>query len=94
MCEGPVHPSLLLGAHEHIRPVVSTNIVLLQISDLTSGSYVIFPPSSTIILILGRNKTDTVAPLRAEHSTISYSPHIDQPWVSILIDIYCKMKLL
>lgn len=53
-----------------------------------------FPFSHNNPLSLGRRKCSICVLFRAEHSEVSYSLSLGQLWISVLITIYCKQKLL
>lgn len=52
-----------------------------------------FAPSSMMTLDPHQQESNTVISFRAEHATVSYSLHIGQLGVFVLITIYCKQNL-
>lgn len=57
---------------------------------LTQSIMLPFPPWSLIL----ERRCDIDFPVRDAHSSVSDFLHIRVPWASVLIDTYCKIKLL
>lgn len=56
-------------------------------SPSSSSSYILPTPSPRMFLVSWRQFT-------AEHSTVTYSNHVNQFWASAVTSAYCKKKLL
>lgn len=67
------------------------NATLVQ-SPMTSGSYDLSAPSSTMIPEPKVMGCDIDVPFGAGHSTVSHSLHVAQLWTSTLTVIYSKKK--